>query len=184
MEPLAIVVKTAGTAVRFVEGGPLADALAELNLAAARSALVNAERAVDKRGQVWSAINHLEGALAALNSKVQGGRGKAHFVARPHNWYLLSTKRQYVLALIAICYRYLGEENLAQHAVNLGRAEIEQPFNPFNPLPYLAILVTSFNPVDMLRGEDCEVKYRVDWKQFELPPRGLTSPGGDTISGP
>lgn len=88
---------------------------------------MNAEGAVDKRSQVRSAVNHLEGALAALDFKVQGGRGKAQFAVRPQNWELLSTKRQYVLALMAICYRYLGEEDLAQQAVDRGRAEIEPP---------------------------------------------------------
>jgi hypothetical protein len=183
MENLAIVVKSSATAVRFVEDGPLAEALAELNLTAARTALLKTGDAVDKRAQVWSAVNHLEGAVAALDSKLEGSRGKAQFMIRPHNWGLLGMKRAYALALLAICYRYLGEEELAQQAAALGRAteDLALP-DGARWWAFLPVLVTSFNPVDTVRREDGGVKYRVDWEQFELPPRGLTNPGGQPQS--
>jgi hypothetical protein len=57
---LGVAAKAAGTVVRFVEGGPLAEALAELNMNAALSALNKAKTAEDKRAQVWSAVNHLK----------------------------------------------------------------------------------------------------------------------------
>jgi len=43
------------------------------------------------------------------------------------------------------------------------------------------VLVTSFNPIDTVRREEGEEKYRVDWKQFELPPRALTNLGGEPL---
>ena len=55
---LVVAAKLAGTALKFVEGGPLAEALAALNLQAAISALNKTQDAKDKRSQVWSAINH------------------------------------------------------------------------------------------------------------------------------
>jgi hypothetical protein len=186
MESLAIVVKASGTAVRFVEGGPLAEALAELNLTAARTALLKAYNAVDKRAQVWSAVNHLEGAVAALDSKLRGGRGKAQYFIRPNNWSLLTTKRSYTLALMAICYRYLNEEELAQRAVAMGRAAEDlwqggapEGMSLWSALPTLVTAIV--NPVDVVRREEGELKYRVNWKQFELPPRGLTNPGGEPL---
>ena len=152
--------------MRFVEGGQLAEALAELNLTAARTALVKADTASDKRAQVWSAVNHLEGAVAALDSKLRGGRGKAQYV-RPHNWALLGHKRAYALALMAICYRYLGEEHLAQEAVASGRGGADLALPEGMSLWAIApILVTSLNPVDSVREELGQETYRVDWTEF------------------
>lgn len=179
MQELTIVVKTAGTAVRFVEGGPLAEALAELDVSAARTALIKAENAVDKRSQVWSAVNHLEGAVAAIESKNQGARGKAHFTVRASNWMRLQIKRAYILALMAICYRYLGEEELAHQCVARGREGLDL-FGPAGtniPHALVASILAVPNILDTTRWELDEDRFRVDWQQFELPPRGLTSPG-------
>lgn len=167
---LVVAAKLAGTALKFVEGGPLAEALAALNLQAAISALNKTQDAKDKRSQVWSAINHLEGALAALESKLRGRGGNVQYVLRGWNYHLLCVKRGYVLALMAICYVYLGEDELAEKAVEQGR------YYPAGDVP-LAIrtagFVSSFLvPVDLLRYDPEAVKYQVDWDHFRLPPRG------------
>jgi len=181
MESIAIAVKTAGSAVRFVEGGPLAEALAQLNMSAAISALTKAGGAVDKISQVWSAVNHLEAAQAALDSKLQGPRGTAQVVLRANNYALLSAKRAYVLALMGICYLYLGEEQLAQDVIALGRASSESAYWPahIHWLPKLTGAVIAIaNPIDTVRQEEGEEKYKVDWARFELPvrDRSLSSP--------
>jgi hypothetical protein len=113
---LAASVKLAHTAVQFVEGGPLAEALAELDMSAAIAALNKAHQARDKHAQVWSAVNHLERAQTALESKLRR-HGAAIAVLRIHHLDELIRKRGYILALMAICYRYLGEEQLAQQAI-------------------------------------------------------------------
>jgi hypothetical protein len=177
---LATTAKLAGTAVKFVEGGPLAEALAELNMNSAISALNKAQNARDKRAQVWSAVNHLESAQSALESKLCGGRGTAQWVLRAHNWDTLRLKRCYVLALMAICYRYLEEEKLAQQAIELGRSS--ESFRPtgmhWAPWVAGAILGVPTGIVDAPRNDLAAEKYAVNWEQFELPPREL-QPRGD-----
>jgi len=175
---IVVAAKAAGTVVRFVEGGPLAEALAELNVKAALSALNKAKTAEDRRAQVWSAVNHLEGAQAALDSKIFGARGKAQLAFRVANWYMLMNKRKYVLALMSICYRYLGEETLAQQALELVRAETE-PYDVAGWGIYLlGHTAAVINVIGTVRWELDEEKYPKDWSKFELPPRGLPSSGG------
>jgi hypothetical protein len=169
MELLAAL-KMAGTAARFVEGGPLADGLAALNVSAAITSMDKAATAHDKRSQIWSAINHLESAEAALESKLLGWRGKTHFMVRSGNFLLLKVKRDYVLAFMAICYRYLGEENLAQQAIERGR---HNPHSDLGPGPIAVGAITGLTMLDFLRYEEMGRKYIVDWDRFELPPRGL-----------
>jgi hypothetical protein len=172
---LLTALKMAGTAARFVEGGPLAEGLAALGLSAALTSMDKAATADDKRSQIWSAINHLESAQAALESKLLGPRGKTQAMLRGGNFLVLKMKRQYVLALMAICYRYLGEEDLAQQAIERGR------YNPHHDLGLGVKVVGFINPLAMIEftlyANDTAIKYQVDWDRFELPPRGLPMSG-------
>ena len=181
---LTVALQVAGSAYQFVEGGGLAEALAELNLDSAITALDKAGSARDKPAQVWSAVNHLEGAESALASKVTGGRGTAQWILRAHNWELLQIKRAFVLALMAVCYRYLGEEELAQRTIGLGRAVAEGADFP-NSMHWAAkaagALIAVTGVVDTVRRELGAERYAVDWAKFELPPRGLPSP--DDLAG-
>jgi hypothetical protein len=173
---LITTVQLAGSAVRFVEGGPLAEALAELNMRAAQSALNNAQAAKDKRAQVWSAVNHLEGALVALDSKLVGARGKVQVALRYGNWNILAYKRKYVLALLAICYRYLEEEKLAQQALESVRGEYDPYKLHGNRAPYIGYGMMP-NLLDDYRYRRAKDNW-VDWAEFELPPRALPTSGG------
>jgi len=108
---LLTAVQGARAIANFVEGGPLANALADLGIAAARSAMSKALYAEDKRAQVWSAVNHLEQAEAALDSTLKK-YGGVLMATRFTKAASLENKHRYVLALMAICYRYLGEKDL------------------------------------------------------------------------
>jgi hypothetical protein len=164
---LVASVKLAQTAARFVEGGPLEEALAELDMTAAHAALLKAGDARDTRAQVWSAVNHLEGAQAAIDSKLRR-RGSFIAAARVHRYEFLVDKLRYVEGLMAVCYRYLGEERLAQQA--LGRVRFPQ----LKMGPMVAGgLLSLVSPLGRWDEEISygESKYDVDWEAFELPPR-------------
>lgn len=167
---LVASVGIARTALNFVEGGPLEAALAELNMSAAVAALQKTRQANDKRAQVWSAVNHLEGAQAAIESKLQR-RGRLMVVARYHRWEFLVNKHRYILALMALCYRYLGEERLAQQAFT----QAKDYFTYVDKTPAYAhitgVLVSMVSPVALWDEEVIDVgKYEIDWPRFELPP--------------
>ena len=163
-------VKAAGTVVRFIEGGPLAEGLAELNIAAAATDLDKARTARDKRAQVWSAVNHLESAEAALSSTVVGRPGQVQFALRMVNVNLLKRKLDYTRALMAVCYRYLGEEELARQAIERGRHRHHDDIAvAIKAVGFVTGLVV---PVDLFRMDKVN-KYTVDWDAFELPPREL-----------
>jgi hypothetical protein len=44
---------------------------------------------------------------------LRGRRGNVQYALRAFNYNLIWVKRGYVLALMAICYVYLGEDELA-----------------------------------------------------------------------
>ena len=165
----AVAMKAARTAAGFVEGGPLGEALAELELAAARSALEKAPEARDRNAQVWSVVNHLESAQAAIESKLVGWRGAGHLAVRGANFMRLAMRREQILAVMAVCYIYLGENELARRAVDDGQRNLvlEVPTGVrFVGLGTSVLL----GGVDILRFEKANLM-RVDWSAFELPPR-------------
>jgi hypothetical protein len=164
-----VAIKAARTAVRFVEGGPLGEALAELDLQAARSALEKAPDARDRRAQVWSAVNHLEGAQAAIESKLVGRRGAAHFAVRGGNFLRLAIRRGQILALMAVCYVYLGENELARQAVQQGRRNLVLEVPVGVRFVALGTGLVAGGP-DWIRFEKANLD-AVDWSAFELPPR-------------
>jgi predicted exporter len=91
---------------------------------------------------------------------------------------MLVNKRKYVLALMSICYRYLGEETLAQQALELVRAETEPIDVAGWGIFIFGHTASVINVIDTTRLELDEEKYPKDWSKFELPPRGLPSSDG------
>jgi hypothetical protein len=110
-----------------------------------------------------------QGAHAAIESKLRR-RGSFIAAARIHRYTLLLDKLRYILALMAVCYRYLGEERLAQQAL----AQARDPLLHFKAGPLVAGLwVSLVSPVGRWDEEMSytKSKYDVDWSTFELPPR-------------
>ncbi|WP_305786708.1 hypothetical protein [Symbioplanes lichenis] len=170
-------VKAAGTVVRFVEGGPLAEALAEINVEAALGALGKAAGARDRQAQVWSAVNHLEGAEAALRRKVTGSGGRRQFVLRARNYVMLEQRYLRILALLAICYRYLNEEDLALSYAERLRSQDETSGALSLGVLVAGTVVALPNLVDTARAayQDRTLP-ELDFSSFELPPRALPEP--------
>jgi hypothetical protein len=110
---LVAAVRSVKAVSDFVEGGPLGNALADLGLEAAKDALIKAFYAKDKRSQIWSAINHLEEAEVALRKATQDRKILMTFFHIERLAHLI-IKRRYILGLMAICYRYLDERELAE----------------------------------------------------------------------
>lgn len=99
---LLTVVRTSAAISRFVEKD-LRAYLGVLDMQAASNALQSAQLANDKRSAYWSVVNHLESA----ESKFQEG------LNTPHRFQAAQSV-VYTLALKAIVYRYLGEEELVK----------------------------------------------------------------------
>jgi hypothetical protein len=118
---LVVSVKAARTAARFVEGGALEEALSELNLGAARIALRSADLAVTPEAQVRSAVTHLEAAKAAAVAKLQKRRLLRN-LTRIRQVFIDGNRLRYINGLLAICYRYLGEERLAEQSLALAKS--------------------------------------------------------------
>ena len=165
-----VAIKAARSAVRFVEGGPLGEALAELDptLPARRSK--KAPQALDRHAQVWSAVNHLESAQAAIESKLVGWRGAGHFAVRGANFMRLAIRREQILALMAVCYVYLGEDALADRAVRDGQRNLvlEVP---------TGVRLVGFGTTMLVGGADIVVRFeetnltRIEWSAFGSPSR-------------
>jgi hypothetical protein len=113
---LLATIKAAKTLSSFVEGGALGEALSDAGLRAAHDALEKVPDAMADGQQVWSAINHLEFADAAL-AQLFARRGEALLWSRRIRFWELVGKRRYILCLMAVCYRYVGEEKLARRAL-------------------------------------------------------------------
>ncbi len=120
--------KSAVHLFEMIEGDKLSSSLGDIEMRAARTAFQEVPRALDKRGQVWTCIGHLNSAQAAYETfilsrtpgNVTGTRSTADDIA--------GTKRKYVLAVKAICYKYLGEENLCSEALTLAKADFKKSF--------------------------------------------------------
>jgi hypothetical protein len=65
MLDIITALNTARSVKKFVEDGGLEEAVASINVKAAEEALRKANMAQDPKPQVWSAVNHLEGAEQA-----------------------------------------------------------------------------------------------------------------------
>jgi hypothetical protein len=115
---LLAAVGSARAIANFVEGGELANALADLGLAAARDALSKIPYANAKTKPVESAINHLEAAEAATRDTIQN-RGTRLFWSNEIALVEAIHKRRYILALMALCYRYLGEQELTRRTLSM-----------------------------------------------------------------
>jgi len=117
MMDLVATVKTARSIANAVEGGAIESTLADLGLQAAKDALSNVSYAEDKKAQVESAVNHLQGAEAALRTTIQTRGNRLMWVNQPRLLVMIY-KRQYVLGLMAVCYRYLGEKALTERTLS------------------------------------------------------------------
>jgi hypothetical protein len=118
MIDLVATVKTARSIANAIEGGAIESTFADLGLRAAKDALSKVLYAEDKSQQVWSAVNHLEAAEAALRDTLQK-RGKRLLYSNMGALWEAIDKRRYILGLMAVCYRYLGERALTERTLSM-----------------------------------------------------------------
>lgn len=158
-------VGSARAVANFVEGGPLTNALADLGIDAARSALSKTQYAIDKRAPVQSAITHLEGVESVLGRTLER-YGLVLQGLRWNRYYYLLYKRRYALALMALCYRYLGEEELCKRTC----AAIENAEREFRwweaPLTVISLPLLPLHGVDEKWHESGLKKYEYDHATF------------------
>lgn len=114
MELVAVLSASKGL-VTFVEGGGLEAALAEISLSAAETAIGKAGRALDHRGQLWSAVNHLEQAYEA-NRRVSSRVAVRYLSVLKHGRLLREST--YIQELMSLSYQYLGERTLRDQALD------------------------------------------------------------------
>jgi hypothetical protein len=118
MIDLVATVKTVRSIANAVEGGAVESTFADLGLQAAKDALSKVSYAQDKSQQVWSAVNHLEAAEAALRDIVQKRGARLLYSNLAALWEAID-KRRYILGLMAVCYRYLGERALTERMLSM-----------------------------------------------------------------
>lgn len=99
----------------YVLNGEIVEVMTDAELSAAREAMEKASTAVDKRAQVWSAINHLEAAHHRLKRLYHG---KTSY-SPPTDLYRMRIvyKDQCILCLMAVCYRALDEVELCRRTL-------------------------------------------------------------------
>jgi len=107
------------------------------------------KRADGRRAQVWSAVNHLEAAAVALDSKLVWNPGQNSSRAPLWNGSILASKRKCALALLAICYRYLGEESSYNKALEKAKARTIR--KRFTATPQATLVGNDSNIVDDYR---------------------------------
>lgn len=129
----------------FVDGGGLAEAVADIGVQAALDALKKLPQARDKRAQVWSAVNHLEHAEAAARTYLET-RTEAKRFLRMTKLATMSDKRTYLLCLMAIGYTYLGERDLAERAL---RDAEDDPRAVHPAYASAAFVVNLANPISL-----------------------------------
>jgi hypothetical protein len=140
--------KAANSIKKFVEGGGLAIALADIGLGAARDALIKVDAAKQPSAQVWSAINHLEGAEAALSQTFR--RRKYLRWIDINGLGNIFERRQIIGCLMAICYAYLGERQLAEEIFDRLNRLQEQMFTEYFTVGTLAANI--LNPIFLGRS--------------------------------
>ena len=109
---LLTAARTVSSLVDYARNGSFSDLLADCGLEAARDALTKADMAQDPTAQIWSAINHLEAAHAALEKSY---KGRMNFFSSLATWtdcILQSDKDRLVLCIMAACYKIVGEDAL------------------------------------------------------------------------
>ncbi len=157
----------------FVEGGQLAAAMADAGLQAGVDALKTLPMVNDKQAQVWSAVNHLQFAEGAVRQSITTRTSlKQH--ARRLAMGALVDRREYVLCLLAVCYRYLGEPTLFEQAMRQARTAREVLDMSEARLTATGLLNMA-NPVtwvDLFRPSPCRVNVDV----FEDRIRSLPGP--------
>ncbi len=168
----------------FVEGGQLSAAMADAGIQAGVDALKTLPEVNDKRAQVWSAVNHLQYAEAALHAAITTNTG-AKKLLRPLNLFALVDRREYLLCLLAACYRYLGEPILFEET--LDQAESARAIlNTSQAVMVPSAVFSMVNPatyVDIFRASPVRVRVDVFGDRIrELPgPDSSVELRGDPI---
>jgi hypothetical protein len=165
MVDIIAAIKMGKSLADFVEGGPLASALSDIGLRAATNALDKIPHSRAPAPHVWSAVNHLEGAEAALAGTLER-HGQKMLWGRSVRLQHLEYKRQYVLCLMAVCYRYLGEHPLADRAFHAAREGSEWMPGPGSTVIAWGV-AQLVNPMNWIEWRSID-RYRVQVEELEL----------------
>jgi hypothetical protein len=123
MIELVSALKSARSLRNFIEDGGLEQAVGSIDVSAAVDAIRKMHTAKDPRAQIWSAVNHLEGAEQAYRKAAN--RWQLRYFNSYESTFMFG-KVRYVLCLQGACYRYLGEDALC-------RAALYRAFSDMNP---------------------------------------------------
>lgn len=92
------------------------DVLIDINLDVASSTLKEAQYAINTDAQVWSVINYLKIAEAGIEKNLENFWYKK--ITNILKLTLDIDRLAYVRALMAACYKYLGEEDLMENTLS------------------------------------------------------------------
>jgi hypothetical protein len=125
----------------WIESGEMAELLADVEFSAAKASLSKVRMAADPRGQVWNAIGQLETAYQASVHIVRAHRSWENFsLRRSARADQARDKAEYILCMMAVCYRYLGENSLCKSHLD----EIDRIGEPAFSLLGFGLLFASF----------------------------------------
>jgi len=109
----------------LIETGEIAFSLGDIEMATAKTAFNSVPRTLDKRGQVWECISHLNSAQHAYEQFIRDRAYGNMTITRVNKESDANVKRRFTLVLKAVCYRYLNEQRMCQEALELAKREID-----------------------------------------------------------
>jgi hypothetical protein len=166
MVELLASVQDARSVANFVEAGELAEALANLRTKGASDEPNKTSYSEDNKTQVQAALTHLEAVESAL-SKTLKKYGSVLQTFRPARCDFLVDKRRYVLALMALCYRYLGDKELTERACT-EIATTEAPQGWYPGASYLHTHHSASGFSDLLALPDLYWQVKVNkWEKYQ-----------------
>ncbi len=95
-------------------------------MSAAKAAFEAVPYTVDKRGQVWTCIGHLNSAQHAYEKFILSGPLVIITGTRAVRESDANVKRRFTLVLKAVCYKYLNEQSLCEEALTLSETPVER----------------------------------------------------------
>ena len=172
--------KAAHDWIMSVDSGQIACLLGDIEFEAARSAFAAVPSAVDKRGQVWVCVGHLNSCYHAYKKDIESS-GAVDFMSIVRGAKILSvqTKARFALCLMAICYWYLEEQTLCNQHLELAGTPLDVKIGTIGKLALGAWWVSAavFNPIPAIEllGAAVSGKKGPETDNYEVKDEQLAS---------
>lgn len=120
---LVETLRNSGSLTRFLEGDSFVQLLAKVGVKAALNAFGKVEYVKDKKSQMWSVINHLEDAEAAIPSDIHKTSKNLKEWFIPIRADNRIGQKKYIQCVMALCYLYLDDQPAARNMLMKAKRE-------------------------------------------------------------